>query len=215
MTVSVLFGKVGAKIGSLQLDASLKDSHSFENEVSSFPIEDGFTISDNIRVLPVQLTIDGIVTDSPISVRFQDVNDIVSGNSSNRTESLVVEREDTAVRVETARDVLLKIRGENGKDPEIVTIVTGLKVYENMVMTKLTFDRDGKTGRALPFTASFTRLVTKQLSTETLKPKPVVKDKASSKKNKGKQKPAEASAKTKEDTSFARSLFNKFGFRGS
>ncbi len=208
MTVSLLFGKKGAKIGSLQLDASLRDTHTFENEVSSFPVEDGSSISDHVRLLPVQLTIEGIVTDSPIDVRFSDVSYIVEGEN-NREEALVVEREDTAVRVETARDLLLSMRGSYGKEQQLLTVVTGLKVYENMVMTKLSFERDGKTGRALPFTASFVELTTQKISTESLRPAKSVSSKASPKSNKGKQKASDiAQDEKKVKVSSLKKIFN-------
>ena len=38
---SVLFGKRGAKIGALQLDATVEETHEYENQVSQWPVEDG------------------------------------------------------------------------------------------------------------------------------------------------------------------------------
>lgn len=199
MTASVLFGKKGAKIGILQLDATVNENHDYQNEVSEYPTEDGDTIIDNIRLLPERVTINGLVSNAPLDVRFDDITNVVDGNS-NTSESRTVARQDTPTRVETAQNILLRISGRviQGQPvkPEIITIVTGLRVYKNMAMTSLKISRNATTGRALPFTADFKNVETVELA--FIEPQPDFKDKASTKKQKGKQTPSPASAKTAE-----------------
>jgi len=214
MTASVLFGKKGAKIGLLQLDATVSENHSYRNEVSEWPVEDGSTIIDNIRLVPERLSISGLISNFPIDVRFQDVTNIVEGNS-NTSENRIVSREDTATRVETAQNILLRIAGRviQGKTvrPEIITIVTGLRVYTNMAITDLKINRDRRTGQALPFTADFIEVKTSEILVIAPKPQEAFTDKASTKKGKGKQKSLTASETTENKTSVAKSAFNAAG----
>jgi len=199
MTISILFGKKGAKIGSLQLDATVTERHAYKNEVSEWPVENGDTIIDNIRLVPENISISGLISNFPIDVRFQDITNIVDG-TSNTSESRTVSREESATRVETAQNILLRILGRviQGETvrPETIEIVTGLRVYTNMVMTSLDITRDRRTGQALPFTADF--LEVKSVEIEVIAPQPPFVGKASTKRQKAKQKPPPASEKTAE-----------------
>jgi len=210
MVASVLFGKKGAIIGSLQLDATVSENHDYTNEVSQFPVENGDTIIDHIRLVPEKITINGLVSNSPIDVRFQDITDIVEG-TSNTSEVKTVSRDDTPTRVESAQNILLKIAGRviQGKSvrPEIVTIVTGLRVYKDMAITSLTINRTARTGQALPFTASFINVETVELA--LIVPQFGFTDKAAPKIQKGKQKKVIAPPKTEERVSAAKSFYNK------
>ncbi|NJR73233.1 MAG: hypothetical protein HC773_05175 [Scytonema sp. CRU_2_7] len=212
MATSILFGRVGGKIGALQLDATLSEDHAYQNEVSQFPVENGDTIVDNIRKLPEQITINGLVTNSPVNVTFTDITNIVDG-VSNKQESRTIERDDTPTRVETAQNILLRISGRvihgNQVQPEIVDIVTGLRVYKNMAMTSLKINRTGATGQALNFTADF--LQVKSVIVKLIAPQPNFKAKATPKIPKGKQKPATpatVNSKLESRTSIAKNAFN-------
>lgn len=209
MTASLLFKKQGATIGVLQLDATVSEVHDYVNEVSEFPSENGDTVVDNIRLLPDRVTIEGLVTNSPVTGLFDKIFDVVTGDS-NVKEALRFSRDDTATRVESARDILLRIRGSviegANKDPQLVDIVTGLRKYTNMAMESLSFNRSGRTGQGLPFSATFVQVKTADVATETFteptpEPSAEVSDKASTKTQKGKQKANETSDTTTENVS--------------
>jgi len=51
---------------------------------------------------------------------------------------------------------------------ELVTVVTGLKVYENMVIESLNVDREASTGGSLPFTMTFQRIAIVKSQTATI-----------------------------------------------
>lgn len=209
MTASILFKKRGAKIGVLQLDATISESHDYENEVSQWNTEDGQTIIDNIRLVPERISINGIVSNSPIKVFHEDITNIVSGNS-NTSEANIVDREDTPTRVETAQNILLRIFGRviNGieKKPEIITIVTGLRSYKNMAGVSLKINRDSKTGQALPFNAKFIRVSTSKIT--FIEAQPDFKDRAQTKVQKGKQGPSNANDQLSTRTSKLRQFYN-------
>lgn len=113
----------------IPLDASISESHSFNSRVSQFPIEDGSSISDNIVNDPTGLDLNGFVTNTPVVIFTQNISNIIDNTTGGD-------------RVKTAFEALLFLR----ESKEVFTIVTGLKVYENMVFTSLTFPRDKTTG---------------------------------------------------------------------
>lgn len=183
--VTLIFGKIGGKIGNLSLDATLSESHDYENEVSQFPVESGEDITDNIRITPDRITIEGLISNTPITAGATDIEDIIERNG-NITTAKRVSRDGTPVRVESAQDILLRISGRkiNGADetPELVTVVTGLRSYTGMAMESLVIKRNGSTGQALPFTAQLLKVQIVQ--TETIK-LPNAPPKAQSKVDKG------------------------------
>ena len=113
----------------ISLDASISEGHSYSSRVSQFPVEDGSTISDNIINDPAGLEIVGFVTNTPVVLFIQNIANIVDDTTGGD-------------RVKTAFEALLALR--ESKEP--FTIVTGLKTYENMVFTSLSFPRDKSTG---------------------------------------------------------------------
>lgn len=218
MSTAVLFGKKATKIGVLQLDVTRSESHNYENQVSRWPVESGATIVDNIRQEPERLTIEGLISNHPINVRFEDLTNIVQGNS-NESQSLTVARDDTPTHVETALNILLDIQGRliQGQPvaPLLVDVVTGLRVYKNMAMTTFRVSRNARTGQALPFTAEFIEVKTADIAfiegVPQLEPQTAFKDKASTQKPKGKQTAKTAGEDLSNQTSLIKDRFNQIG----
>jgi len=155
---SLLYGfKKPGQIGEIVLDATISENHSYENIVTSHPIEDGSEISDHVISRPERLTMNGFITNSPVNFLGVALN-LIRGIGRNRTE--------------VAFDELLKI--SQGKyDPitgvrerELITIVSTLKVYTDMVMISITFPRDRTSGDSLRFTAEFQKLT--KVTSETV-----------------------------------------------
>jgi hypothetical protein len=97
--------------------------------------------------MPLSLTIDGVISDTPISYAvFDNVTGLVStatsffGNSS---------------RSKDAYDALMKLRDKR----EPFDVVTGLRVYKNMVFENLNVDRTAQTGNAIHFSAVLKEIV--------------------------------------------------------
>jgi hypothetical protein len=114
------------------IDVAVREDHSFDNEVTEHPVEVGSDIVDHVRAKPIMLTLEGIVSDTPIG-----------GVADLRSETTLPSRE--------AFERLLAIR--NARLP--VTISTSLRVYTDMVLEALSTPREAKTGDALVFTARF------------------------------------------------------------
>lgn len=112
------------------LDASLEETHTFKSKVTQFPVETGASISDYIFNEPITLSIQGFVSNHPLD----------GGEQPGRS-ALVF-------------NDLLSIR--NSRAP--ITIITGLKQYDNMALTSLSVPKNSKIGEALQFTADFVEI---------------------------------------------------------
>jgi hypothetical protein len=214
MSISLLFGrrKVG-QIGELVLDAVLTEKHSYVNEVSQYPVEDGSDINDNIRKLPDEITINGMVSNTPIDILQASKTEVVQ-KTEGGVEVKNLTRSDVLNRVELAQDILLRISGRtiNGepKDPELVDVVTGLRVYKNMAITNLEIPRDIAVGQAIKFDAALREVrKVKSESVEIPFAAPDSVDRAQSTVEKGKTTATELNASELTRTSDIKEFWNK------
>lgn len=153
-------------IGSITLDATILESHEYSAEVTNHPIETGGFVTDHIYENPRIVSIEGHITDSPV-VFFTDL-----GGISKRS----VEAHDQLVALYQSRN--------------IVSVVTGLKIYSDMVIENLTFPKNQQTGRKLEFRAQFKEIKTAQsqiIGIAEEKAAPDYKDKVSTSKDVGRQ----------------------------
>lgn len=211
---TLLYSGKGAKIGELQLDATLSEVHKYDAEVTKYPVENGFTITDNIRKLPVILTLQGLITNSPIEVFYEDISEQIDQNSNN-TSIKKIERENNPTFVEAAQNALLDLAGrriqgnEEDIEPKIFSIVTGLRVYRNMVITSLNFPRSTTTGQALEVHIEVQEIhivTSEKVLLEN--PKPAFSDKTQSKIEQGKTTPTALTKTEEKKISTIRSLYN-------
>jgi hypothetical protein len=100
-------------IGLLMLDAMLSESHSYQSQVTMYPVEDGSNISDNVLNEPFELSIEGVITENHL-------DGLISGGVSDAYKSLLKMRDD--------------------KEP--VTIVSSLDVHKNMLIKSIDIPRD-------------------------------------------------------------------------
>lgn len=176
MAVSLVFQTTPAQIDSITLDASVNEGHSGEVEVTEHQVETGAAISDHARPKAETLSITGIVSNSPIG-EVQSRRVAESGGVDPATGE---PRNAQVGYAEEAYRALRAIKDEG----RLVTIVTSLRTYDNMIMTALSVPRDRGVGDALNFTASFKqiRLVTSKRTTVVVAHEP----KANPKKTLGK-----------------------------
>lgn len=173
-------------IGGYTVDAALSEDHNFDCEVTSFPVERGANITDHIRQLPKSVTIEGIVSDTPIG----RAGVVRSGVAALQEEGLI----EAVPFSSEALDTLLAIQAKG----EPVTITTSLKVYENMALEKLSVPRDASTGAALRFTATFTEIrIVENRRTRVRTATP-----AGQRKSRSGNKPAKPTTKTPNTTTY-------------
>ncbi len=114
---------------SLVFDLQLSESHSFDSEITSHPVENGSPISDHIE------------------------NSLRSGSSSFLVSNYSLKiGELTTNRVQDVYDLFKQL----WKAKELVTLVTDLDVYEDVAITKVGISRNQGVGEAGTFEVSFT-----------------------------------------------------------
>jgi len=136
-------------IGDLALDCTVTETHTATSTVTEHPVESGAKITDHIRPDPVQLSITGIVSDTPIGSR-QVQRSIAVGGASVQ----VTQQEPPTSTTGYGRAAWAKLDAiRTAAKP--VKVVTRDKTYENMALVSLSVPKESKTGGALNFTAQF------------------------------------------------------------
>ena len=136
-------------IGDLALDCTVTETHTATSTVTEHPVESGANITDHIRPDPVQLSITGIVSDTPIGSR-QVQRSIEVGGASVQ----VTQQEPPTSTTGYGRAAWAKLDAiRTAAKP--VKVVTRDKTYENMALVSLSVPKESKTGGALNFTAQF------------------------------------------------------------
>lgn len=141
----------------IPLDAVLDRSHAYASRVTEAPIEDRATVSDHVILEPRRLTVHGLVSDHAISI-----GGALSALASTVT-SLFGEGP-TATRSRQAMDALK----EAWKKRSLMTVVTRLETYENMVIEKLDVTEGPATVEALEFTVELREIERVKLATATV-----------------------------------------------
>jgi hypothetical protein len=128
------------KIDDIVVDIAISEDHTFENEVTSHPVETGSDVTDNSIVKPDAITLDCIISNTPLTTTGREVNDQVLASSSPADE---------------ARAKLLALR----QSREPITVIDSLGTWTDMVLEHLSIPRSSRTGDALAFKATFKKLV--------------------------------------------------------
>lgn len=172
MGAATIFNSKRAKIDTLEIDVVLSESHSADADATDHPVEQGVNITDHVRVKPETLTIEGLISNTPIPTAARAEKEQIWGDPGP---------------AETARDTLTRLKN-NG---DLLTVITKLRTYTNMVITSLSFPRDSKTGNALKFSVTLKNVVV--VRSETVKVNTTYKKK----KDLGNQQPKKADEKTR------------------
>ncbi len=150
MALTVIYQPILTKVDTIELDASISESHVGEVEVTEHPVEEGANISDHARPKPETLSVEGVVSNTPLS-RSQSRRAFESHGRNLETTTLTDEIQGQPGFAESAYAKLLFIK-DTGK---VVTVVTKLRTYNNMVLKSLNVPRNAQTGEILRFTAQF------------------------------------------------------------
>jgi hypothetical protein len=146
-------------------DVTTNEDHAHSTEWTEFPVETGLDISDHAVDVADEVTITGIISDTPVyGVPAPD-------------------------RAKQAYETLLRLRSAH----RLVTVVTGLRVYNSMGITSVSTSRDAETGQSVMPTVTFKQIslvqsVTIPIPAALLKPQVVA----------GGQSPVDAGAQAPE-----------------
>lgn len=146
----------------INIDCTVSETHERESPPTEFEIEDGSTISDHIILKPIRLEITGMISDTPISIINAIATTLVSavtppigivGAAAGIALSKVLS--DSASPSVAAFNQLLQLQ----ESKTAVSVLTTLKLYDNMFISKVTIPRDANTGKVLMFTVSLVQLL--------------------------------------------------------
>lgn len=150
----------------IQLDASLKETHSRKSTPTKFPIENGTNVSDHLILDPFDLEITGIITDTPLG----NVQQLLTEIATTAVQSLTPP---VGVIAGSAGFALFKALS-NSKSPSVSAygqllalqsngqpfdVLTSLYRYPSMWISELSAPRDSETGKSLLFTVKLTQLI--------------------------------------------------------
>lgn len=143
----------------IKIDCTVSENHSYIAGITTFAIEDGSNISDHRIKNPFKLDLSGIISDyeEALIPLFQDIKTSAAALSG---------ADSTETRSRQVKDVL-KYWHENDS---ILIIQTGLELYENMMITDLSFPRSKDTINALAFNISLTQVNFAQISLQKVPP---------------------------------------------
>lgn len=191
--VALLFKKQRASIGTVQLDASVSETHEARVEVTEHPVEQGVNISDHARPLPRALKIEGLVSNYALPDPTAPLTARLSGSTQYSSRS-----ELAGNRAEEAYSELLRLKDA----AELITVVTAIQTYENMLITDLNIPRDASSGDGLRFSVNLKQVTV--VNSRTVD-QPVSEDKPKKKRSVGNVNSKTTPAPT-EDQSLLREL---------
>lgn len=147
----------------LKIDATRAEEHSFKAKATQHEVEDGSNISDHVINSGRTITIDGVISDDPITITAAAV-----GNLAGITGNLV-----GGLGGAVATGAVAKLGSElisSGTKPSKdavdifegiyvlklpLMITTSIKTYTNMIMESLSFPRNSRNANSLEFKATF------------------------------------------------------------
>ena len=167
-------------MGGLVFDAVFEETHEADLEVTDNPVETGVVVSDHAFMKPLRVKISAGVSDTPLAAVTDDPFASDAGRSRRAFELLT----------------------ELQKRAEPFIVQTGLKLYENMIITSIRTSQDKDSSGALLFTAELREVIIVYTQVVTYPPrKPgATKRQAGPKKDKGEQQGKEVTEKPKKQS---------------
>ena len=152
MSFENLFIRTQKSIGGIQLDAVISDSHVNEVSLTNNPVEFGAEITDNAVVQPKQINILAEVSDTPLGVAaFGQIVDLVTGLFGSSTSENIT-------RSNAAYNAVIQLQEER----EPIQIQTKLKLYTDMIITKVTTIQDKDTSRIVRMSIDLQQVIITQ-----------------------------------------------------
>jgi len=119
----------------------ISESYSSSNSVTEFPVEDGSSVNDHVVSEANEISIQAFIGRAKFEVWESDIPETAEE----------LPEEDPKARIKQAYYELKRLKEER----QPLTIVLGLDVFENMVITSFDIDRNASTGADLPFSMGF------------------------------------------------------------
>lgn len=160
-------------ITEIPLDARVGSTYRFSSDVTEFPVESGAMVSDHVHRRPDEISIEGMVSDTPVSELPTYLG--LRGDG---------EFQPAGLRSQAAFDALFTV----WRDALILTVVTEYLVFEDMIVRSFEIPRSPERGDAVWFSASLVKINTVETLTASLPPEVVARLKRRRKKTAAKRK---------------------------
>jgi len=197
-------GEAVIQIGHVAVDASFHEIHEMSGETTDHPVEDGSNISDHVILNPRVFSMEGVVTNQPLSVprtQAEGVTEVDKEFTWKATPSIPIVGElGGGGLIGLALGAIASATGidqhtgmAKGFSPDFdrvqaaytelesiwlarerIDIYTSLNVYHDMVLTSVKVDRDKKTGQALFFSSVAKQVRTVSTEYAIAPPEPLV-----------------------------------------
>lgn len=146
--------------GSTVLDASVSEQHTIGAEVTRHQVEKGSDTTDHIRALPQKVSIEGVVTNTPIAAPLSASGITASFGAKDFT---VGGQKFTAQVLQFSEqfDRVLEVYGDLVRAASfgaLVTVTTTLHTYQNMAISNFGVPRNAGLGNALRFSIDFSEI---------------------------------------------------------
>lgn len=194
MATSVQFSFVSSgELNTVTFDALLKESVEMPAEVTDYAVEEGSDTSDNIRKKPVNLTLDGVISDHPL------------GNAGRtQTPGGSAPGENKQPNVETRSQNTLKLLEQVQEEGVTVDVFSGLRRYQTMAITSIRSDRDKMVKGGLKLTIQLKSI--RKATGQTVAIQNAKEPSGKTKTDKGKQTPKKADDPNDKDSIASKKL---------
>ena len=182
------------KFDSMIFDATISENHTSELEVTDSPIETGQSISDHAFMKPLTLKISASVSDVVLNPFKRFGSGLTFSGSTKRSKK--------------AFEMLQELQAK----AEPFDIQTGLKLYKNMVISRLSATQDKDSGQILNVDIDVREVIIVSTATVTYPSRAKAKQ-AQKTKNKGTQQAGEVAKTDPKQKSLATQLNNSTGNR--
>lgn len=159
--LGILFGDAkstasfGVDLISIEFDATMSEVHSWTNDITTNPVENGSTVADHILNNPDEITLTGFITNTPITGELID--------QYKKVATQIIDGKKREDRVDAAIGMLKELMDKK----LIVTVFTKYLVYPNMAIRSINFPRNASSGDSIEVTINFIKL--NLVSTQTVK----------------------------------------------
>lgn len=127
----MLFEDSKVSIGEIVLDAAIEETHTLQARATEHPVETGSDVTDHVQSLPASLTLEGVISNTPLSALG-----LTMFKNDDRADAAFKEFE---AIVQTGR---------------LIDIVTSLKTYKNMIIEDFVVTRSADSVDALFFSCT-------------------------------------------------------------
>ncbi len=152
---SITWILASGQLQSIDLDATVRQAHESSATATEHTVERGANVSDHVRANLDRITLEVVVSNQPITVPKTQMDgigraagglEIVDGFTGiTLAQANVLVFDSDFDRVRTIYDLLLDLKSSG----EIVSIITTLREYEDMVLLRVSPVREAATGDAL------------------------------------------------------------------